>query len=184
MSDVTQLLADRTKQVEERFLHAVTLELRTHVAHEIQARGRSKPDFFASFTPEGAAIFRNRWEKATQAAVEVLWKQLVDLRTFYAGSHESGAEGKGGLLKLLNETVPESIKQVLNKVFVPADSEDYEGITNKYRIEYTPSPSLVRAWQEMRDFDTAFMHLDSAKKAGKPLAPTFEIRFCIPEALA
>jgi hypothetical protein len=184
MSDVTQLLCDRTKQAEDRFLHAVTLELRTHVAHEIQARGRAKPDFFGSFTPEGAAIFRNRWEKATQAAVDVLWKKLVDLRTYYAGTHESGAEGRGGLLKLLNEDVPESIKQVMNKVFVPADSEDYEGISNKYRVEYNPSSSLVKAWQEIRDFDTAFMHLDSAKKAGKPASPTFEIRYCIPEALA
>jgi hypothetical protein len=183
MSDVTQLLAERTRAVEDRFLHAVTLEVRALVAHEIEARGRTKADFFAGFTPEGATIFRARWEKASQAAVDSLWKQLVDLRTYYAGTQESGAEGRGGLLKLLNETIPEQIKQVLNKVFVPADSDDYEGITNKYRIQYTPSPSLVNAWQEIRDFDTAFMQIDSANKAGKPISPTFEIRFCIPEAL-
>jgi hypothetical protein len=184
MSDVTQLLRDRTAQVEDRFQRALTVEVRALVAHEIETRGRARPDFFGSFTPDGAAIFRSRWEAATQAVIDALWKQLVDLRTYYAGTQQSGADGQGGLLKLLDETIPEQVKQVLNKVFVPADSKDYEGITNKYRVDYTPSPSLIYAWQEIRDFDTAYMQLEAANKSGGKLEPTFEIRFCIPEALA
>jgi hypothetical protein len=185
MSTLKDQLAQRTGPIEERFQQAVTLELRCQVAHEIELRGRGKSNFFADFTSKGATIFRGRWEEATAKSVATLWQKLTDLRTYYAGQHDSAVEGLSGFLKLMNEAIPEETKKILNTVFVPADFEDYEGIPNKYKIEYTPSTVVQFAWQEIRDFDTAFMQLDAAEQSKRTTPPpTFEIRFCLPEAIA
>ena len=182
-NDIMALLANRTEAAAARLDAAIRIDFHRFVAVAVEQRLRNRPHFFAR-TPHRAFVwFRTYLEATADKAAERMAEPIRDLRIYYGASARSVDEQALGLAKLLSDIV-DATRELISEFAFPGDqrpdrAEDTAmDLEAEYALEYSPSPGVLWAWQQVRELDEV---RNQIADASGPPAISFELRYHLPE---
>jgi len=174
-------LAARLERASARLAVAVRLELNCFVTTAVESRLRARPNFLAR-TPQAALVgLRARVDDDANRAAIALERPVADLRVYYGAETRTPDEEDRGFGKTVAEAAQQWATRVLAELAFPGDDKpDRADVTQvdldaTYQVTFTPSPTLLWAWRQVRELDGVRNRLADGG------APDFETRWHLPE---
>jgi hypothetical protein len=182
-----RLLAQRRTAAEAMLRDALRVDVARFVSTEVEARLLARPGFRGRFPPQALATLRDDLDRAPGELVDAAWARVRDLRVWFGAQPAEEADEVAALERTL-EPVSAAVRELLRVYGFPGDeAADEPGehapldLEATHTVEYRPSTNVVWAWRNLRALVDAGYELE---RPGAPAAPSFNLAFHLPEALA
>lgn len=188
MSQLTAVMGARADRVAAQLTAAVRVEVGLYLSRHIEGRVVHRPHWQRR-TPR---IMFEEMRRQTDAAVDALAPKVeAELTKVRAALGLGGGVADDEFAPAVAAIAPlleNAARDLLLAFFVPGDStpdradDASADLSPSFDLLYEPTLSLRWAFSQARMMDVARELAKAA--AGKPAAPTFELRMFLPEALA
>jgi hypothetical protein len=185
MSDLARVIEERAQRVEALLADALRVEIGFYFTRQIQGRIMNRPHWL-SRTPR--IMFETMRTQTDQCADELLPQlvgKLAEVRAALGTERDPDAE----LVRVVAAIAPllkDAARSLLLFYFVNGDSypdtpKNDIDLEPEFDLTYEPTPTLGWAFAQARMLDVARRRW--AQRTRDVLAPTFELRMYLPEAL-
>lgn len=181
------ILMARTESASARLREAIRLDFAHYLSRQVEDRLRARPHFFGRSSELALTLVREKMETEAERVTASLEQPVVDLRVYYGASPRSEAEEASGFGNALAADIAKCAERILSRFGVPGDDKpddpDQTGLDldATYDVTYTPSPTVLWAWRQVRALDEVRNLIVDAGDC--PPKPTFELRWHLPELL-
>ena len=187
MSDLAKLVQERTRRVEAQLDAALRVEIGLYLSRHIEGRVVNRPHWMRRTPRIMFEEMRAQTDRRVDALLAPLRAKINDVRAKLGLGGGAAADEFAPVAGAIGPALEDAAKDLLLQFFVPGDgfpdrADDRSAdLSPRFDLGYEPTIGLRWAFTQVRMMDVARLTWEQQK--GRPLAPSFEVRMFLPEAL-
>jgi hypothetical protein len=186
MTDLTAVIAERTAQLDALLTAAVRVEVALYLSRHIEGRVVNRPGWLARTPRIMYETMRLRTDQRAAELVPDLVARIAEVRAALGLGGGVAADELEPVTQAIGPVLAAATRSLLLKFFVPGDDYvdrpgDNVDLKPRFDLTYEPTIGLRWAFTQVRMMDVARLRWERHRHG--PLAPSFEVRMFLPEAL-